>query len=119
MAGDAGLRRKVHATTAAALQASIMVGATHWENASLASDGLPGPEPVLFFAPTVAEQRAATIGSATLARRLGVAWASFATRLPDLIKIERATGVDALATAYLGFVEGRADPGKGLVFSLA
>jgi hypothetical protein len=95
-----------------------MVGATHWEGASLASDGIPGPEPVLFFAPTVAEQRAAEIGPATLAQRLDTAWASFATQLSELIEIQRFTGAEALTAAYLDLVEGRVDPGKGLVFSL-
>jgi hypothetical protein len=118
MAGDAGFRRRVHEAAGDLLRASIMVGATHWEGASLASDGIPGPEPVLFFAPTVAEQRAAEIGPAALARRLGTAWASFATRLSELIEIQRATGAEALTAAYLDLVEGRADPGKGLIFSL-
>lgn len=49
---------------------------------------------------------------------MSAAWAAFASRLPELIEIERATGVDALAAAYTGFVEGNADPRKGLVFAL-
>ena len=41
---------------------SIMVGATHWETASLAAEGLPGPTPEFFFAPTRIEQRAVELG---------------------------------------------------------
>jgi hypothetical protein len=119
MAGSADVRRQVHEVTSDALQASIMVGATHWENAMITGDGgLPGPEPVLFFAPSVAEKRAAALGSGAFAHRIGLAWAAFAGKLPDLIKIEHATGADALAAAYTGFLEGKANPRKGLVFAL-
>jgi hypothetical protein len=113
-----GVRREVHEVTHRALRASIMVGATHWEGATFAGDGLPGAEPVLFFAPTVGEERAAALGAAAFAQRIGAAWVAFADRLPELIEIEHATGAGALATAYAGFVEGKADPRKGLVFTL-
>lgn len=118
MAGNPELRRAIHEVAGDALQASIMVGATHWENATLADDNLPGPTPVLFFAPTVADERAAALGPAIFAQRIGTAWATFASRLPELIEIKHGTGPDALAAAYQGFVEGHADPGQGLVFSL-
>ena len=118
MAGNAAVRREVHEVTRQVLRASIMVGATHWEGATLANDALPGPEPVLFFAPTVGEERAVALGPEVFAQRIGAAWVAFASRLPELIEIEHATGADALATAYAGFVEGKADPRKGLVFTL-
>jgi hypothetical protein len=118
MTGNAGVRREVHEVTRNVLQASIMVGATHWEGATLVGDSLPGPEPVFFFAPTVGDERAAALGPAVFAQRIGAAWKAFADRLPALIEIEHATGADALATAYAGFVEGTADPRKGLVFTL-
>jgi hypothetical protein len=119
MAGNADVRRQVHEVTHRVLRASIMVGATHWEGATfVAGDGLPGPRPELFSAPTVGQERAAALGPAAFAQRVGAAWAAFADRVPELIKIEHATGADALATAYTGFVEGKADPRKGLVFAL-
>lgn len=118
MSGNPGVRRQVHEVTREALQASIMVGATHWEGASLAGDGLPGPEPVLFFAPSVAEERAAALGPGVFGQRIGAAWAAFADRIPELIEIEHLTGIEALASAYTRFVEGDADPRRGLVFTL-
>jgi hypothetical protein len=117
MTGNAGVRREVHEVTRNVLQASIMVGATHWEGATLVGDSLPGPEPVFFFAPTVADERAAALGPAVFAQCIGAAWVAFAGRLAELIEIEHATGAGALATAYAGFVEGKADPRKGLVFA--
>jgi hypothetical protein len=118
MTGNAAVRRQVHEVTHRVLRASIMVGATHWEGATLVGDGAPGPEPVFFFAPTVADERAAALGPAVFAQRIGAAWVAFAERLPELIEIEHATGADALASAYAGFVEGKTDPRKGLVFTL-
>ncbi len=72
----------------------------------------------MFFAPSVAERCAASLGPAEFAQRIGAAWAAFAQRLPGLIEIEHATGADALASAYDSLLDGTADPRKGLVFTL-
>jgi hypothetical protein len=96
-----------------------MVGGTHWARASFDADGLPGPDPVLFFAPDAAEERAAELGRMVFAKRIGEAWSAFAaTRVPQLIEIEHTTGAEALASSYAGFVNGDVDPRKGLVFTL-
>jgi hypothetical protein len=119
MAGDAVVRSAVHRVTRDVLRASIMVGATHWARASFEPNGLPGPEPTMFFAPSVAEERAAALGPPAFARRIGAAWASFAaTRVPELIEFEHATGAEALATAYAALLAGDVDPRKGRVFTL-
>jgi hypothetical protein len=118
MAGTPELRRAVHEHAGDALRASIMVGATHWEGASLVAEGLPGPTPELFFAPTRVEQRAVELGPGELQQRLGAAWSAFADRLPELLEIEFHSGAEALGRVYDNFVDGRVDPRKGYVFSL-
>jgi hypothetical protein len=119
MAGDPGIRSAVHEAAGDALRASVMVGATHWEHASLQAGGLPGPEPVVFFAPTVGEERAAELGPLPFARRLGAAWAAFATaRLPELVRFEHVAGADAVAGAWAALLAGDVDPRTGLVLSL-
>ena len=118
MAGTLNLRRAVHEHAADALRASIMVGATHWETASLAAEGLPGPTPEFFFAPARIDQRAVELGPTELQQRLGAAWAAFADRVPELLEIESQSGAEALGRAYASFVDGKADPRKGYVFSL-
>jgi hypothetical protein len=95
-----------------------MVGATHWETATLAADGLPGPTPEFFFAPSYVEQRAVELGPSELQQRVGAAWAAFADRVPELLEIESHSGAEALGRAYEAFVNGSADPRKGYVFSL-
>ncbi|MGY1743893.1 DUF2855 family protein [Blastococcus sp. SYSU D00695] len=119
VAGDPALRAAVHRATADVLRASVMVGATHWEQASLDGDGLRGPQPVWFFAPAVADERAAELGQLPFARLLGAAWASFAaTRLPQLVTFRHETGADALTAAYAALLKGDVDPREGLVLSL-
>ena len=56
-AGNAGLRRQVHEHFASQLAYSCSVGGTHWEELGSAAK-LPGPRPLLFFAPTQIEKRA-------------------------------------------------------------
>jgi hypothetical protein len=118
VAGNPDVRRELHERLPDVLCASIMVGATHWQGASLAGQGLPGPQPGFFFAPTVAAERATALGPAVFAARVGEAWAEFAARLPQLIDIEQRRGVEALAAAYTELVDGIADPRRGLVFAL-
>lgn len=118
IAGSVELRRAVHEHAGDALRASVMVGATHWETASLEAEGLPGPTPAFFFAPTRVEQRAVELGAGELQQRLGAAWAAFADRVPELLKIESHSGVEALGRTYETLIEGNVDPRKGYVFSL-
>jgi hypothetical protein len=119
IAGNSRIRAGIHQMTRDVLRASIMVGATHWTRAGFDGSGLPGPEPVLFFAPSVAGERAAALGPTAFARLIGAAWSTFAVaRVPELIEVRHAAGVDALAKAYASFVEGNVDPREGLVFTL-
>jgi hypothetical protein len=117
MAGSAQVRRAVHVHAAGDLRASILVGATHWDGATSAADPLPGPTPEVFFAPARGEQRAAELGPAPFQRRIGAAWAAFAQRVPDLLRIEFRSGVDAVGQAYDALLDGSADPARGVVLS--
>jgi hypothetical protein len=116
MAGAPDVRRAVHEH--AAVRASFIVGASHWENASFRADPLPGAQPEVFSAPAVVERRAHELGPAEFNQRLGRAWLAFADRVPELLKIEVSTGADALGRAYDALTAGTADPRKGYVFSL-
>ena len=118
MAGAEQLRRAVHEHAGDALRASIMVGATHWEDASLTAGALTDPAPEFFFAPARVQQRAVELGPGEFQRRVGTAWAEFAGRVPELLEIESHSGAEALGRVYEALVEGNADPRKGYVFSL-
>ena len=118
MAGTPALRRALHEHAGDALRASIVVGATHWDDASLTPEDLAGTPSQFFFAPTRAAERAAELTPAVLQMRIGMAWLAFAERLPDLLEFETHEGPEALGRVYDAFVTGDADPRKGYVVSL-
>ena len=116
MAGDGDVTSAVHHHFGAALRHSCQVGGTHWERIAFGAE-LPGPAPVLFFAPDRIAKRIADWGAAGLQRKLGEAWASFLPRLDGWISVERAAGRDAMQRVYLATLDGRADPSKGYILS--
>jgi hypothetical protein len=118
MSGDPGLRRAVHEQLGDDLQASIVVGATHWDQASLGGDPLPGPAPEFFFAPAVIDQLAAELGATELQRRIGADWLTFLEPLASILEIEAASGPEAVERVYRSFLDGTADPRKGHVLNL-
>jgi hypothetical protein len=120
MAGDTDLRRRVHEHLTDDLSASVVVGATHWERASLdAGDGpLPGPRPEFFFAPAVIEQLAAELGATELQRRIGADWLSFLEPLSAVLDIQEDRGAQALERVYRSLLDGSADPRTGHVLNL-
>jgi hypothetical protein len=124
-AGNAALRRAVHEHFGAALAHSSSIGGTHW--AELGSGaGLPGPRPVLFFAPAQIKKRSAPPpegwGRDALQYRLGTAWAAFLARVgradDPWLHIVTERGAPALEAAYASLLNGQADARTGLMLTL-
>lgn len=124
-AGNAGLRRTVHAHFGTALAYSCSVGGSHWEALGGAS-GLPGPRPELFFAPAQGKKRSAPPpegwGPAGLEERLGLAWLAFMQKVnaperPWLV-IRADRGAEAVSAAYQQVLAGRSDAREGLMLAL-
>lgn len=113
--GHGDVRRDVHTLLGARLAESHVVGDTHWQAPKLAD--LPGPAPILFFAPTVAQDRVAEWGPAGFDQRLAAAWAGFAATL-GWLAITRIDGEAAVAAAWADLVAGRIDPAAGLIARL-
>ena len=124
-AGDAGCRRTVHEHFGAALVYSSSIGGTHWAELGSAQ-GLPGPRPVLFFAPAQIKRRSAPPpegwGRDTLQQRLAAAWAAFVARVgradDPWLQIVDLGGAAALQAAYTAQLDGRADARAGLMLTL-
>jgi hypothetical protein len=120
MSGDASLRAAIHERWGDALAYSCSVGGTHWE-ALGGGKGLPGPRPVLFFAPAQIKKRVAEWGAGGLQERLGVAWTAFIARVGDAerpwLRVVAGAGRDAVAHTYGSLLDGRvpADEGRVLV----
>jgi len=121
MAGNGDVRRAVHTRLESELKYSCAVGATHWESATVggAQGELPGPKPEMFFAPSQIQKRLKEWGRETYEQKMSVAWSEFLQAAAGWIEVDSHTGEDALARVYQAFVEGRADPARGYVISLA
>lgn len=119
MAGDAALRRRIHAHFGDALRRSVLVGATHASAASFAPDpGLPGPEPALFFVPERLRARSREWGPAMLEARVERAFASFCAWTEDWLGIDEARGADDVLAAYRAVLAGEVPPDVARVASL-
>lgn len=122
-AGDAALRLRVHAHWGERLTYSSSIGGTHW-SALGSGKGLPGPRPVLFFAPAQAKARSAPPpegwGAAELQRRMGLAWSGFIARVQQgqWLRIVRHRGADQALQAYRDMVAGRADAQEGWMLDM-
>ena len=122
-AGDAELRRRIHTHFADALKFSSSIGGTHWSALGSARD-LPGPRPVLFFAPAQAKARSAPPpqgwGAAELQGRMGQAWAQFLGEVHEhgWVRIVMRYGAQAALQAYRDMLAGRADAREGLVLDM-
>ncbi|MEK8051445.1 DUF2855 family protein [Ideonella sp. DXS22W] len=124
--GDAPLRRAIHGHFAAAdaLRHSCSVGGTHWQALGAARD-LPGPKPVLFFAPAQVKLRSGPPpegwGPAELQRRMGEAWVGFLAQVAagDWVQIDARLGAPAALQAYGQVLGGQVDARQGVVVALA
>lgn len=124
VAGDAAVRRAVHAHFGDELVHSMAVGVTHWEESGANGGGLagagelPGPQPKFFFAPTRVSKRAKDWGRAGLESRVADAWHPFCTWTGEWLETIPGQGFDALRSAYLDVLEGRVEPKRAHVLTL-
>ena len=120
MAGDAALRRGVHAHFGDALRHSCGIGATHWDAGGFEpeTEPLPGPAPEFFFAPAQIQKRVGDWGAAGFQGRLAEAWQGFRDFSAGWLRVERGAGRDALVRVYEDTLAGRVPPDRGQVLSL-
>lgn len=119
-AGNAAFRKEVHSRFAN-LKYSCSIGGTHVSELGGGKD-LPGPRPVLFFAPAQVKKRVGDWGGAEFGARMVAAWRGFAARVaapgaPWLV-VERHAGPQAVQQAYGQVLGGKGDPRVGHVLSL-
>ncbi|HEX7441345.1 MAG TPA: DUF2855 family protein, partial [Caldimonas sp.] len=121
MSGDAALRAAVHGHWGERLAYSCSVGGTHWQ-ALGGGKGLPGPRPVLFFAPAQIKKRVAEWGAIGLQQRLASAWQGFLERVADpqapWLRVVSATGREAVQSTYSALLDGRVAASQGRVLAL-
>jgi Protein of unknown function (DUF2855) len=118
MAGNADLRARLHRHIGEQLKYSGRVGLTH-QGATADEPALPGAKPIWFFAPDQIRKRAKQWGPGGIEARLSAAWAGFAPKLDDWIKVVEGRGPDAVRQVYLDSLSGRIPPDQGHMLSLA
>lgn len=114
-AGNADVLRTVHETLGDALKYSCLVGATHVEGRGGSGEPLPGPAPVLFFAPDHATATIKEMGPQGFAEAVGKSWAGFVAAADGFVKVDHRDGLEAACDAFVTTLAGKADPAVGIV----
>lgn len=119
--GSAPVRLAVHAHFNEQLAYSCAVGGTHWEQRG-SGKGLPGPAPVLFFAPSRSQKRIADWGGAGLQQRTAQAWQAFMKPVTDAqqpwLQVVRGAGQADVLSTYLALLDNKVPAREGHVLSL-
>ncbi|MGB7656394.1 MAG: DUF2855 family protein, partial [Novosphingobium sp.] len=115
-AGNAALIHAVHTALGDQLKYSCTVGATH-VGAGFGQDNgpLPGPEPVLFFAPHHAVAAIQELGPKAFGESVAASWTRFVGEAGGAVKVDSRAGLEAAVDAFVATAEGKADPAVGIV----
>lgn len=114
-AGNAKLVHAVHTALGDHLKYSSTVGATHVGAQGSGGAPLPGPQPVLFFAPTEALETIKALSPAGFAKAVGGAWASFVASAKGFMKVEHRDGLAAATEVFQATLMGQQNPDTGVV----
>jgi hypothetical protein len=117
MAGNSGLREKLHRHFGDHMRYSGRIGLTH-RSTSPDEPELPGAKPKWFFAPDQIRKRAKEWGPGGVDKRFGVAWSGFAPTLDRRLKVIEGRGEGPVTQVYLDTLNGRIPPEQGHMLSL-
>jgi hypothetical protein len=115
-AGNAALLHAVHTVLGDRLKYSCTVGATH-VGAGFGRDNgpIPGPTPVLFFAPDHAVAAIQELGPKGFGEAVGQSWHRFIGEAGGAVAVEERAGLEAARAAFTATAQGKADPAVGIV----
>ncbi len=119
-AGSTKVRQQVHQQVTG-LTYSCSVGASHVQD--LGGVGtLPGPRPVMFFAPAQGKKRVSEWGPQGLNERLVGAWEQFSTEVQSAeqpwLEVQQQMGPEAAQTLFQRLLGGHSDPRTGHIASM-
>ena len=113
-AGNGKLLADIHSHWQDNLKFSSLVGATHIDGRSGAGD-MKGPKPVLFFAPTAAEQLIAEVGAGEFRAKVDGQLSAFIEAIGAHLSVEHVEGTSAIEAAYLEMLAGNVAPSRGII----
>ena len=115
-AGNSALLATLHNHLADCLRYSCLVGATHID-ARGAGDGapLPGPAPIMFFAPDHATATVKELGPKGFGQAVAASWQGFVEATDGFVRIDHQQGLASAESAFKLTVAGKADPAVGIV----
>jgi Protein of unknown function (DUF2855) len=117
-AGNGAMLRSVHEALGGRLKYSCLVGLTHWDERGGAGSDIPGPKPILFFAPAHMAAMLKEMGGEGFGRAVAESWNAFAIDAEKLVRIAPVQGLVAGAEAFKALVVGSAKPDVGVVVRL-
>ena len=118
-AGNAALIHAVHSALVAQLKYSCTVGATH-VGAGFGRDNgdLPGPAPVLFFAPDHAVAAIKELGPKAFGTAVAASWQRFIGEVSGAVSVDERGGLEAALGAFAATAAGTTDPAIGIIVRL-
>jgi hypothetical protein len=119
-AGNSSLLRSIQEALGDRLKYSCLVGATHVDargaNSAGGSGGeMPGPKPVLFFAPDHAVATVKELGPKSFGEAVAASWKGFLSAVDGVVSVDERKGLEAAAVAFVDTLEGRTDPQTGII----
>ena len=119
-AGNSGLLRGIHDALGEHLKYSCLVGATHVDARGANSpggngDAMPGPKPILFFAPDHAVATIQELGPKGFGEAVATSWKSFLGAVDGVVEIDERTGITNAIPAFTDTFQGKADPAIGII----
>ena len=115
-AGNSELLHRIHSVLGGNLKYSCTVGATHvGKGFGQANGPLPGPAPVLFFAPDHIIAAMKELGPKAFGDDVAASWRTFLDDVGGALRIDERKGLEAARDAFADTLAGRADPAVGIV----
>ncbi len=114
-AGNSEVLRAVHEHLGDNLAYSCLVGATHVDGRIGGSKDMPGPQPILFFAPHYAVAAIKELGAKVFGQTIAESWHKFMNEVDSTIEVDVRPGIAAARDTFVEMVKGHVDPAVGIV----
>ena len=115
-AGNSTLLRSIHETLGDSLKYSCLVGATHVDARGVGGGGeMPGPKPILFFAPDHAVATVQELGPKGFGEAVGTSWKNFLGAVDGVVRVDERAGIQTAIPAFTDTLQGKAEPAVGII----